>query len=144
VLCSYVRKFSRGESHEYGAIEREVITKSFLSPDELTPAEMWGAVAYFEGRLYNVQRTFRLYRDGELPEATWQSEIRSVPHNYGTPFGRLLWSELRAEFADDPEFIAAIDKELANPEVGTNDDWLRGFREKVAKLNLQSCFGESR
>jgi len=111
------------------------ITKSYLNPNELTPSELWGAVAYFERGIFDAQRKYRLYRDGVIPEAEWQSEVRSIPFSLATPFGKFLWSEERKVFADDPDFVVIVDSELAKFEGESNDEFLRRFHEKVARLN---------
>jgi hypothetical protein len=107
-----------------------LITKSFLEPAELTPSELWGAISLMERAILDDERQYRFYKSGLLPESVWQSELRSVPYNYGTPFGRLFWSEEKGDF--DPDFVAAIENELAKFEGETNDVWLRRFYETVA------------
>lgn len=112
---------------------QELYAKVLLKPAELTPSELWGALNLLERQFETDERKYNLYKSGLLPEAVWQSELRTAPYNYGTAFGRLLWSEDKENF--DPDFVALIDNELAHFEGEANDDWLRRFHEQVANLN---------
>ena len=107
-----------------------IITKSLLEPAELTPSELWGAMTLLELSMMDDQRKYRLYKSDVFPKAVWQSELRSLPYNYGTPLGRLIWNEEKGDF--DPDFVAAVDGELAKFEGETNDVWLRRFHETLA------------
>lgn len=108
--------------------------KALLRPAELTPSELWGASLYFEERLLDDERKYNLFKSGVLPEEQWQRELRTVPYHFGTTFGRFFWSEAKDGF--DPDFVAAIDNELAKFEGESNDQWLRSFHEKIQDLDL--------
>ena len=108
--------------------------KALLSPAELTPSEVWGAVGHFEELMERRLRKYNLLKSGVLSEEQWQSELRSLPYNFGTPFGQLLWSETKDTY--DPDFVAVIDEALAKYDDESNDQWLRRFHEKVADLDL--------
>ena len=75
-----------------------------------------------------------LYKRGVLTEAEWQTELSYTPYHWNTPFGQLLWSELKGDY--DPEFVAAVDNVLAESEGEPNDEWLRRVHERVANLEF--------
>ena len=110
-----------------------IIAKSLLSPADLTPSELWGAITHLERAVLEHQRGHRLYKSGVISEAEWQADLQTAPYQYGTVFGRLVWNELKTGL--DPDFVAEIDNELATFEGETNEQWLRKIQEKVANLD---------
>ena len=109
-------------------------SKALFRPAELTPAELWGATLYFERTMVNDRRQFDLYKSGVLTESEWQTELSYTPYHWNTPFGQLLWSELKGDY--DPEFVAAVDNVLAESEGEPNDEWLRRLHERVTNLEF--------
>ena len=89
---------------------------------------------YFERTMLDDRRQFDLYKRGVLTEAEWQTELSYTPYHWNTPFGQLLWSELKGDY--DPEFVAAVDNVLAESEGEPNDEWLRRVHERVANLEF--------
>jgi hypothetical protein len=108
--------------------------KATLNPAELTPAELLGMISWLEVRINTAERRFDLFKEGVVPETDWHESLSAVPYYLGTKFGQLAWSEIKEAYAYKPEFVAAIDSELANSGATPNDEWLLTFHEKVANL----------
>jgi hypothetical protein len=108
--------------------------KALLNPAELTPAELLGMVSWIELRINTAERRFDLFKEGVVPETDWQDSLGAVQYYLGTKFGQWAWSEIKKGYAYKPEFVAAIDSELANSKATPNDEWLLAFHEKLANL----------
>ena len=115
---------------------RTMYVKSLLNPSELTPSEAWGITAHLSMRLESINRRFHLYKDGVITEASWESALGSAPYYFSGSVGQLFWSEIKEGYADEPDFVAAIDSSLAESKgKGLSDEeWLRSFHQKIANL----------
>ena len=109
--------------------------KSLLNPSELTPSEVWGLTAHIGIRLASANRSFLLYKDGVIPEASWEDALGSLYYQLSAPFGRVYWSETKEAYVDTPDFVAAVDKRLADGGGLPNDEWLLRFHARVAKMD---------
>ncbi|MDH3416217.1 MAG: hypothetical protein OEM64_07920 [Gammaproteobacteria bacterium] len=111
--------------------------KSLLNPSEMNPSEVWGAVAILGLQVTSLNRSYLLYKDGMLSEAQWKDLLLGASFQFGGSFGQLYWSEVRDDWAAFPDFVAAIDNELAKSRGKglSNEEWLRRFFEKVTDLD---------
>lgn len=113
--------------------------KLLLSPSELTPSELWGALAWLESRLAYTERSFSRYKEGLMTEDAWKGDLASVSYYLGGAFGRVVWSNERELYAEeDAEFVAAVDGQLAMGKGKglSNEEYLIRLQEQVAKLDL--------
>ena len=119
-----------------GNVELQALyVKSLLNPSELTPAEVWGLAAHIGIRLESAERSFLLYKDGVITGASWDDALGSLYYQLSGTFGQIYWSEIREAYADTPDFVAAVDKRLADGGGLPNDEWLLRFHARVEQLN---------
>ena len=108
--------------------------KSLQNPAEMTAEELWGMANYVNIRISLALRGFRAYRNGILSKNDWDAELAGVPLSLDTPLGKLLWQNIKADYADFPEFVLAVDNAIASNTIETDDRWLADLQVQVKSL----------
>jgi hypothetical protein len=101
----------------------EVYAKGLYKPAELSVSDLLRLVPFLSHWLSNMQRTHHAYVDGVIREVDYQAQLLSAPIWFGTELGQVVWAEIKADYAHDPEFVAAIDEALRTSPVVPDDDW---------------------
>jgi hypothetical protein len=108
--------------------------KSLQNPAEMTTEELWGMANYVNIRVSLALRGFRAYQNGILGKNDWDAELSGVPLSLDTPLGKLLWQNIKADYADSPEFVLAVDNAIATNTIATDDRWLADLQVQAKSL----------
>ncbi len=46
-----------------------------------------------------------------------------------------MWEQLRGDYADSPEFVAAVDEALNTSPVLADDEWYKSLHERIKKTD---------
>ena len=101
----------------------EVYARGLYQPTELTVSDLLRLVPFLSHWLSNMQRTHQAYIDGVIREVDYQTQLLAAPIWFGTALGQVVWAEIKADYAHDPDFVAAIDEALQSSPVVPDDDW---------------------
>jgi hypothetical protein len=113
---------------------RAFYVKSLYSPEELTLDELMGMTSYLSYRVGVLGRTHQAYLDGIVRPADWEVRLLDVPIFLGSPFGQLWWDSAKADYADIPEFVDAIDQAIATSPVVPDDEFLLDLQSRARSL----------
>ena len=112
-----------------------IYVKSLQNPSDLTAAEIWSMNNYYNLRMQVLIRTFRSYQSGILERSDWEISISTAPIFLATPFGRMMWQNLKVDTPNSPEFVSAIDNILATSVRMPDDKWLAVLQSQTANLS---------
>ena len=105
--------------------------KSLYNPEELTLEELWGISSFLSYRVENLRRAYLSYQDGVTQQIDWEQRAFIVPIYLGSPFGRAYWEHLKADFANTPLFVQAVEEALATSPVVPDNIWLLELQETL-------------
>ena len=109
----------------------EVYAKGLYRPDELTVSDLVRLVPFLSHWLSNMQRTRQAYLDGVIREVDYHAQLLSAPIWFGTDLGKIVWTQLKADYAHDPDFVAAIDDALRTSPVVPDDQWYVVLQQRL-------------
>jgi len=109
----------------------EVYAKGLYRPGDLSVADLLRLVPFLSHWLSNMQRTRQAYIDGVIREVDYQAQLLSAPIWFGTALGQVVWSQLKADYAHDPDFVAAIDDALRTSPVVPDDEWYVALQTRL-------------
>ena len=101
----------------------------------MTADEIWSLNQYFNMRIQIFVRTYRAYQSGILQKSDWEASIRNAPVFLGTPFGQMMWKNLKIDIQNQPEFISAIDNVLATSTRMSDASWLATLESQAKSLS---------
>ena len=114
----------------------QIYAKGLYRPGDLTVSDLLRLVPFLSHWLSNMQRTRQAYLDGVIREVDYQAQLLSAPIWFGTEFGRVVWAQLKADYAHDPDFVAAVDEAIRTSPVVPDDQWYVVLQERLhASLN---------
>lgn len=112
--------------------------KSLEQPTRLTKSELWSLTTYLNSYVLTAARAHDAYRSGILLEADWYSELVGLPFLLDTDFGQVVWSMLKEDYADVPDFVAAVDQAILEHSGLGNDVFLDELQQRLSVIDRPS------
>jgi hypothetical protein len=108
--------------------------KSLYRLEELTMEELQRLTSLLSTRMNILRRINQAYEDGVARREDWEERVNAVPIYLGTPFGRVWWEHIKADYAETPDFVEAVDAALRNSTIVPDDAWLLTLEQDVRNL----------
>jgi hypothetical protein len=115
----------------------ELYVKSLYQPADLTLVELQRITAYLSTRMNILRRVNDAYLNGIARREDWERRVNAVPIYLGSPFGLLWWSHIKADYAESPDFVEAIEAALNGSPTVPDDEWLLDFEKDVRALGRE-------
>ena len=115
----------------------QVYAKGLYHPAELTVADLTRLVPFLSHWLSNMQRTHQAYVDGILRKVDYDAQVLSAPIWFGTEFGAVVWSQIKSDYAHDPDFVASVDEALRTSPVVPDDEWYITLKARLQAIRSE-------
>jgi hypothetical protein len=101
----------------------EVIAKSEVCPEQLTPADYVILDSYLYTAVNNLFNNYEIAREGLFTQSDWKSEVDNYAYWYlGGTFGRTYWDNVGKHFFP-AEFTDYVDLQIAKGGSDVSDAW---------------------
>lgn len=109
----------------------DVYTMALTDPKSLSIEENMKLTSLTSLRLNILQRHYLALESGIINRQDWESRLVSVPIYLGSDYGRVLWENVKGDFAHMPQFVEDIDKALAEGAVLPDDEFIIDFHNDI-------------
>jgi len=131
------RGFGAGELVLMGDTSGAAWATAVLHPDKLTEEELGGQLwAYYNNMMWAAMHSWHAHQEGLISDESWVFARDFVAGSLSFRVARIWWEHAKEYY--EPEFVSAIDAEIAQLDPTLVERTLRQMISDVKKLDLDA------